>query len=584
MITHRQLLFFSLLLFVLALLAGRSSLFPNHTDEIKAWVKQTAVAPLTDNPSPANDGSITDGDVSLPSRNSELKPLKPLAEIHPNVKLAPQQFSRRQDSIPGEWVLQFNNEHDLITFIGNATKSGIQILDRLSDLLAVRILVDSPEALQELLNSGPLPKALDSNYLVYTPDIPDSAVPVQPANYKTFNSNALPWLGVNGQNSEWGRGVTVAVLDTGIEQHSSIASSRLIQIDLLTEKFDRNGVYAGHGTAVASLVGGALDSSVEGVAPEVDFLSIRVLDGEGYGDSFTLAKGIITAVDLGADELVMSLGTYGDNSTLRQAIDYALDHDVIIIASSGNDGADQVTYPARYEGVLGVGAVDSTGQLLWFSNRGDGIDITAPGYGIYAAWVNNKIVEVSGTSFAVPFVAGTIAKELSSDHIVSPHDAIESVLTNANDAGPPDADPMYGAGILNINRVENQHVAGIFDIAVADYYLADPFDTENTTPLGITIQNRGTEMLTGVDVNISLNGKNEYHYFRSLYAGESVGIDTSFDILATLLGGTMELVAEANTLDNADQNLSNNIGRFNLQVNDTEQSADVAATCPYSTK
>lgn len=485
------------------------------------------------------------------------------------------------DRIEGEWLLYFEDMQDLITFIGKAQKAGIKILDRLDDLLAIRLWVDNVDILNTLLEQGPAPKGLDANYLVYTPNIPDTMPAALPDGYRAFGRSALSWLGINGQNSEWGRGITVAILDTGIVPHESIDPSRLIHINLLTDAFDEEGSHAGHGTAVASILGGA-GELVSGVAPEVDFLSIRVLGSDGYGDSFTLTKAIITAVDLGVDEIVMSLGTYGDNHLLRQAIDYALDNNVVIVASSGNDGAQQITYPARYDGVIAVGAVDRAGQLLWFSNQGDELDITAPGYGIYAAWTGDRVAEVSGTSFAVPFVAGAIAKELSDNHNGSPAEAVASVLDHANDAGPPEADPMYGEGILNIKRIEEQYENGIYDIAVADYYLAGSQGATTDSLLGITFENRGTEPIRSVEVQISLNGQDEYHSFQNISAGESIGIDTSFDIVAMQHGGFVSFSAEATTFGDTDTNPANNYGAFSLKIQSEEPStAATTGSCPY---
>ena len=118
---------------------------------------------------------------------------------------------------------------------------------------------------------------------------------------------------------------------------------------------------------------------------------------ERRGDSFTLAEGIVAAVDQGAKVLSLSLGSGGEGIVLRKAVDYALKKGAVIVASAGNDALSQVTYPAAYSDVIGVSAVDAAGKLADFSNIGEGVNLAAPGIGLHSAWLDDGEVSFSGT-------------------------------------------------------------------------------------------------------------------------------------------------------------------------------------------
>ena len=113
---------------------------------------------------------------------------------------------------------------------------------------------------------------------------------------------------------------------------------------------------------------------------------------------------------------------------------------MIIVAAAGNDAVEGVTYPAKYEGVIGVSSVDATGKHLYFSNRGEEVDLAAPGIGVTAAWTGNSFIDFSGTSASAPFVSGTLAMLLSENPALRPTEAVEIISSYANDAGFPGRD------------------------------------------------------------------------------------------------------------------------------------------------
>ena len=150
----------------------------------------------------------------------------------------------------------------------------------------------------------------------------------------------------------------------------------------------------------------------KGIAPAASILSVRVLNENGEGDSFTVARGIVEAVDRGAQVINMSLGGESSSSVLEQAVRYAHSHGVTVVAAVGNEGREGVAYPARYDGVVGVTSLDANSRVSGLRIMVK-VDVGAPGVGVYSAWSEEETVSFSGTSTASAFVAGVLAAELS---------------------------------------------------------------------------------------------------------------------------------------------------------------------------
>jgi subtilisin family serine protease len=230
------------------------------------------------------------------------------------------------------------------------------------------------------------------------------------------------------------------------------------------------------------------------------------MDSDGLGDSFTLAEGIIEAVDSGASVISMSLGSYGYTRVLDDAVSYALSKGVALVASAGNDGANVVPYPAQFQGVIGVGAIDADSQRANFSNYSPSVDIAAPGVGVFAAWGDEEWISFSGTSAAAPYVSGSIAATLSLNPSLEPQEAADLLFQYADDGGAPGLDVETGNGTLNIDRVLSRDEPNIYDAAVCDFYLDYSQATASTIPLLVTVENRGTEQLNSVSMEIVQNG------------------------------------------------------------------------------
>jgi type VII secretion-associated serine protease mycosin len=232
-----------------------------------------------------------------------------------------------------------------------------------------------------------------------------------------------------------GRGVTVAVLDSGVDSAQQDLVGSVTTGPDYTQGANPPGVAPKrlHGTNMASIIAGhghgpGGGDGIIGVAPEARVLSIRVIlenDEPGFqifngNERFdgSIAKGIRYAVDHGANVINMSLGKADSTKEDRQAVDYALSKGVVVVAAAGNQGATPTarrdghapySYPASYPGVIAVAAVDAAHRHAGFSNRNSAVVVSAPGVKVIGAGPNDTYWVGDGTSPATAFVSGVVA-------------------------------------------------------------------------------------------------------------------------------------------------------------------------------
>ena len=148
----------------------------------------------------------------------------------------------------------------------------------------------------------------------------------------------------------------------------------------------------------------------------------------------------------------MSLGVEGTSTTMVNAVNYARNNDVVMIAAAGNDGTSVVSYPAAYPQVIAVGATDDTDRRASFSNYGSDLDVVAPGVMIYSTQGGTGYQYLSGTSAAAPHVAGVAALMLTVSPALEPEEISSIINQTATDISQTAYDPMTGWGIVNAFR------------------------------------------------------------------------------------------------------------------------------------
>ena len=432
-----------------------------------------------------------------------------------------------------EALLTFTSAEAYQRFLARAARLGLTILGKLDALLSVRVRYDSLAALQDDLLNNPADYAdAGANFLVSIPAVPPKEDRTAQALVPLGN-NTLAFLGANGDRSQWGRGVTIAVLDSGVAPDATFGSGRVQSLDIGLGTAPGSGTDDGHGTAVAALAAGQAPDA-PGVAPAANLLSIRITDASGQSDIFTVAQAIVAAVDAGAPIINISFGGYATSGVLTQAIDYATQHGTVIVASAGNDQAAQLTWPAADPRVVSVGAVDALEQQVYFSNAGAQLKLTAPGYGVQTAWLDGQRIYFDGTSASAPIAAGAIAALMSTTPGLSATQAAQVLEQYASDGGAPGPDPDYGAGIVNLGWAMNRNNALYVDTAIAGHYY-DPA----TGQMEFVVQNRSGQGVSGLVLSVDASGATTTYSLPLLGPGASTVVATPVDQAKLKAGQTL---------------------------------------------
>ncbi|WP_228044950.1 type VII secretion-associated serine protease mycosin [Streptomyces ferrugineus] len=267
-----------------------------------------------------------------------------------------------------------------------------------------------------------------------------------------------------------GEGVTVAVLDTGVEDdHPDLAGNVLEGKDMVgfgAERGDR--AWARHGTAMAGIIAGhghgpGNGDGVMGIAPEAKILPVRVILEDGdparararstRGNA--LAEGIRWAADHGADVINLSLGDDSKSAHPEagedEAVQYALKKGAVVVASAGNGGekGDHISYPAAYPGVIAATAVDRYGTRASFSTRRWYATVSAPGVNVVIADPDHKYYEGWGTSAAAAFVSGAVALVKAAHPDLTPAQIKKLLQDTARNAPADGRDDSRGYGFID---------------------------------------------------------------------------------------------------------------------------------------
>lgn len=310
------------------------------------------------------------------------------------------------------------------------------------------------QAVQALLRSGQVLR-VEEDVVVSAVGKPQPAPP--PAETVPWGVHRINADLVWGSNTNTGTGVSVAIIDTGIDQdHPDLAANIkggqnfvVIRGRIDPTKWDDDN---GHGTHVAGIIAGVDNEiGVIGVAPGASLYAVKVLNSSGSGYVSDIILGIQWAITNGMQVINMSLGSSSDVSSLHTACDAAYAAGIVVVAAAGNSGDtnpdNDVIYPARYDSVIAVAATDGNNTRASWSSDGPEVSVAAPGVSIYSTYKGGGYASLSGTSMASPHVAGTVALMLKAN--VAPARVREKLQTTALDLGAAGSDNYYGWGLVD---------------------------------------------------------------------------------------------------------------------------------------
>lgn len=243
--------------------------------------------------------------------------------------------------------------------------------------------------------------------------------------------------------------VRVGMLDTAVDlRHAALAGRKVV-----THRLARTPpAGTDHGTAVAALLVGATDSAFPGLLPEAELFAADVfsVDSQGrvYTDAAELARGLDWLAAQRPAAINISI-TGPDGGVLHTAIERVTQLGIGVVAAAGNLGPQSPPqYPAAYREVIAVTAVDRKSQVYVKANQGPYVALAAPGVDIWTAGANGAGVFREGTSFAAPFATAALAVLKVREPALAPAAMLGHLRKLARDLGPPGADSIYGAGLL----------------------------------------------------------------------------------------------------------------------------------------
>lgn len=311
---------------------------------------------------------------------------------------------------------------------------------------------------------------IEPNYIYRAFDIPNDPDYSKQWNLRSINIESA-W------DETKGNGVTVAVIDTGVSRVPDLQESKFVPgydfVNDRVEAEDDNG----HGTHVAGTVAQSTNNNygVAGIAYEANLMPLKVLDDYGGGTVADIAEAIRFAADNGAGVINMSLGGGGESQLMQEAVKYAHEKGVVIVAAAGNANQNSASYPARYPQVISVAALDASGEKAPYSNFGAGVDISAPG-GSEAGKILQETIDpetgaavftgFQGTSMAAPHVAGVAA--LVKAVGVNEPDEVFAVLQKSSRVIQDDALNYFGAGHLDAAKAVKMGMQG--QISFRDFF------------------------------------------------------------------------------------------------------------------
>ncbi|MGB9714640.1 MAG: S8 family serine peptidase [Candidatus Bathyarchaeales archaeon] len=347
------------------------------------------------------------------------------------------------------------------------------------------------------------------------------------------------WNTTTGNSS-----VLVAVIDTGIDyNHPDLAANYVFLgrdwVNNDTDPMDDNG----HGTHCAGIIAAELNNllGVAGIA-QVRIMAEKALNADGYGWEDDIANAIIHAAENGAKILSNSWGSDEDSLLLHEAIQYAYNMGLLIVAAAGNEASNTKIYPAAYSEVVAVTATDSNDAPAGFTSFGSWVEVAAPGVNIYSTFWDGShtYTYMSGTSMSCPHVVG-VAALVWSQFPSATRDWVRAQLRyTADDLGSLGFDEYYGYGRVNAEKAVGQPPPN-HDVLILSWEKPEHIRSGELVLFNVTVMNFGTSNEQDLTVQLLVNDEITDSAFISQLASNAVAtVNLSWNPLA---GGTYNITA-----------------------------------------
>lgn len=394
--------------------------------------------------------SVTSLDASLPRINyiEQVRDIRRNLESHPHIKKIHHNAQDRSHYVEHEVVVRFSPRPDQAALQHMLHATDAKIKRDFGTSMIIKSNTKTTDQLMKYFAEHPDSMYAEPNYLLLPNRRPNDSM------YGRYQWN-LPMIGMekSWEISQGSSDVIVAIVDTGIDMKHPEFNGKLVDGYNVIADNKRPMDDNGHGTHVAGVIAAKTNNKngIAGMSWNSKLMPVKAIGADGSGTAFDIAQGIIWATDHGADVINLSVGNYTSSAELKNACRYAFDHNVVLVAATGNDNTDQPGYPAAYSEVMGVSAIDHNKRRADFSNFGDYVDVVAPGVDIASTYIYSDYAALSGTSMACPHVSALASLIRSVHPKMKNTQVMEIIRHTAQDLGRKGKDPMFGYGMINVN-------------------------------------------------------------------------------------------------------------------------------------
>lgn len=385
--------------------------------------------------------------------------------------------------------------------------SNASLLSELNDSQVVELIVDELSAVNEINSEQMLVKADDEDALQQLIDLGivagyEKNTYLELLGYDaTLNTNYSDqkwYLDYINADFAWNAGifgdeVLVAVIDSGVYPHDDIKKNLVtgknyVDVDTLGETYTVDEY--NHGTPVAGIIASQCNNfATVGISFKSKIVPLRVTNGHRL-EMANAISAIYDAVSMGCDVINLSFGDTAQNTELYNAVKYAIDRNVIVVAAAGNSGNSGYVYPAAFDEVVSVANAERNASgtslvIREYSQRNDMVDIAAPGTEIMSLYIDGTVtsINITGTSFSCPMVSAVAALAKSVNPELTQSEFEDLIKSSANSsflASSGQDSTAWGAGLLDIKAFIQQLLYG------DKYYVSENITIDNEVFVYVT--------------------------------------------------------------------------------------------------